>query len=230
MKARRGLAQVGVLAIVLAAATAIVLVAEARAGGPPRARSGTQMGRVLGALTASTGQATKSTVPAYLPSGASVASTTSQPVPSAAESSASSPDPPALVGPRTTTMILLSGAANANNVTNQALASQVASPPPQGDGAAVHPATTVTSVFIPDVTAAPSLRDTSDFSETPVEVGGNSGDVIEPVGADSGTYEVEWADADGYHALQEDRLDTVNGLSGVSPEALTSMAQSLYDN
>lgn len=216
------IAGIAVLGVVVAAA--VLLYTSTR----PATRSGRADRLVAADSQAAAGSA--STVPSFLPAGATVVSTTGSASKAAAAPTDLSGLSPsqllALVQNVPQTEIGLAGPANADNVTSAGLQAQVDSGRTSG-GAVVHPGTDITSIFDPKPhTLTPA--DGVVLKSVTTSVDGNPGLLTSPVGGDSGTYRVEWNDSAGYHDLEVTRLDTSDGLSGVSLDVLEQMAQSFY--
>jgi hypothetical protein len=149
------------------------------------------------------GVSTTSVTPAYLPAGATLVSSMGDDAASLREN-----------------QYQLAGAANANTV------------PPNGpdDTTALttHPASVLSVTFVRGVAVVPTTPvDPDYFTIREVTVGGLPAVLSWPKSG-FGAQRVDWLDSAGYHVVLCDRLNTADGISGVTPTDLLRVADSLY--
>jgi hypothetical protein len=112
----------------------------------------------------------------------------------------------------------LDGAANASNVTEQALLLN-----PKG----VHPDTQLSISFVPRFTPPDAPFEAAWFTRSTVDVNGAAATVLTAKNG-LGTERIDWVDAAGdYHVVMVDRLRTADGLSGLDVDTLLAIARSI---
>ena len=93
---------------------------------------------------------------------------------------------------------------------------------------AINADTTIAIEFNPNATTLPSVgADPRFFDSRRVDVAGNSALITTPKSG-RGPYRLDWMDADGYHSVLTERLQTRSGVSGYDIDVLIRIIRSLY--